>query len=119
MKNKFNFLSRSEALNDLWSRRDEFEKNDKLEEFEALEKEIKEVPTLTVDMVFEPNQKETLELLERTRKIFDFDVFLDLRINPSLIGGCVLVWNGMVFDYSIKKAMKEKRPEFKQLIAWK
>lgn len=110
--------TREDALSQLWVLRGKFEQEDKLEEFEKLEKEIKSVPVLNLTVAVDFSKEEISEIVERIRKMFKKNVFLELRVDTSLIGGCVFVWDGQVHDFSLKKTISDKRLEFKKLL-WK
>lgn len=112
MKNNFNFATREEALTELWDKRGEFEKNDELEKFEQIEKQIKQMPVLTISVVVDLNQEDLVKIREK----IGLDRFLDIKIDPTLIGGCVLIWQGEVHDYSVKKSIAEKKREFRDLV---
>lgn len=116
-----NYATREEALTALWKDRATFEKEDRLEDFEKLEKEIKGTPVLNLMVAVDFSFSEVSDILHKVKTLFDMNVFLDLRVDPSLIGGCVLIWNGNVYDYSLKKTIAEKRGEFKKLLTekWK
>lgn len=109
-------FSRDQALAKLWAKRNEFEDQDKLKEFEQLENEIKQVAILNLTVAFDLTQEEMLEISLRIRKMFKKNLFLDLRVDPKLIGGCSFVWEGVVHDYSLKKTMLEKRPEVMRFV---
>lgn len=117
MKRNSDFNTREEALSNLWEKREEFEKGDKLLEFERLEKEIKERPVLNLAVATELDFG---EITEKAREIVGQDIFVDFRIDPSLVGGVVIIWKGQVIDYSVRKVMQEKRDEFKKIfLQWK
>lgn len=116
-----NYATREEALTALWKDRTTFEKEDRLEDFEKLEKEIKSTPILNLTVAVDFSLGEIEDILQKVKTLFDKNVFLNLRVDPGLIGGCILVWNGTVHDYSLKKTIMEKRGEFKKLLneKWK
>ena len=107
MKNNFDFVTREEALTQLWDKRGEFEKEDKLEEFEQIEKQIKQIPVLNLTVAVDLNQDDLVKIREKAC----LGRFLDIRLDPTLIGGCVLIWKGQVFDYSVRKAITDKKKE--------
>src|SRR6186997_1087691 len=96
------FANREEALSSLWARREEFEEKDKLSEFESLEKKIKETPVLNMTLATDLDQS---EIAKKAREVFQNDFFVEIRIDPHLIGGCQVIWKGQVYDFSIRKTM--------------
>src|SRR3990167_5944360 len=113
MKNNFDFVTREEALTQLWDKRGEFEKEDKLEEFEQIEKQIKQIPVLNLTVAVDLNQDDLVKIREKAVGAIHESplLFLDARLDPTLIGGCVLIWKGQVFDYSVRKAITDKKKE--------
>ena len=69
---------------------------------DKLQEKIKNLPTLSLSLSFEPNEQ-TLELLDEwftlnLKKQFIFDI----AVNPKLIGGAAINFNGKYLDCSIK-----------------
>ena len=64
MKNNFDFATREDALTQLWDKRGEFEKEDKLEEFEQIEKQIKQIPVLNLTITLDRDIYECFLRLE-------------------------------------------------------
>jgi len=116
-----NFATREEALSALWKEREKFEQDDRLEEFEELEKKIKMAPVLNLSVAIDFSSGEISEILEKSREMFNKELFLNVRVDPGLIGGCVVIWNGVVQDYSLKKTIGDKHGEFRKLLEekWK
>jgi F0F1-type ATP synthase delta subunit len=70
--------------------------------FDKLQEKIKTLPTLSLSIAFEPNEK-TLELLDEwftlnLKKQFIFDI----AVNTNLVGGAAINFNGKYLDCSIK-----------------
>lgn len=43
------------------------------------------------------------------RQNYGKDFLFDTKLDPSLLGGCVLVWNGIYKDYSLKKTIEDNK----------
>lgn len=110
-------ITRDEALGALWDKRSWFEEKDKLSEFEELEKAIKTVPVVNLTVAVSLSSEEVAEVLERIKKMFKKEIFLELRIDPNIVGGLIIVWKGMVLDYSVRKVILEKKREVSEMIA--
>lgn len=88
-----------------------FSKDNVYQILENLEKQIGELPTLTMYLTFEPDEATISQIGNFTRKTFGPDNLLDIKHNPALIAGCSLVWKGRVKDYSLRARMEEKKGE--------
>lgn len=108
--------TKEEALKMLWSDREKFEELDKLDQFEEMEKEIKEVPVLNLTLALEFSDTELLEIYKKVREVFETLMFVNFSVDPNLIGGCVVIWQGKVYDWSIKKSIVDKRKEFLEIL---
>jgi F0F1-type ATP synthase delta subunit len=77
--------------------------------FNTLIDKISELPVLSISIAFNPTE-ETLRMLSEwfllNRKS---QVLFEIIVNPDLIAGCTISFNGKYIDYSIK-------PMFKQIV---
>lgn len=70
---------------------------------DKLQEQITKLPMLSLTLAFEPNE-ETLNLINEwfainTKKQFIFDI----TINPNLLAGVAINFNGKYLDYSVNK----------------
>lgn len=70
---------------------------------DKLQEKIQNLPTLSITLAFEPNE-ETLNLLNEwftinIKKQFIFDI----SVNPSLIAGVAINYNGKYLDFSVRQ----------------
>lgn len=79
--------------------------------FLELEKYISWIKPLVVHLPFDLPTDEIKKLGTYLRKNFASVMVMDIKIDPSLIGGCALVWNGIYKDYSIRKVLEENKVE--------
>ena len=89
--------------------------------FTKIEPEIEKLPTLTLYLAFEPNEQAISYLGPMVRKIFEDPTLLtSIKVDPSLIAGCGLSFNGMYKDYSLRAKIEEKKEQimenFKQFL---
>jgi ATP synthase delta (OSCP) subunit len=70
---------------------------------DKLQLNISNLPTLYINIAFEPTQ-ETLELLSQWFMLnSDKQYVFDITVVPDLMAGAVLNLNGKYFDYSVKE----------------
>ena len=67
-----------------------------------LEKDIKELQTLTVYVPFEMPDAEKDKLGAYLRANFKKDLIFEIKLDPELIGGTALTWKGVYKDYSLR-----------------
>lgn len=70
--------------------------------------EIQSMPSVKLHLSFEPSY----DLLSNISKWFEDvagrPVIIDYVVNPDLIGGALIEWNGKYFNYSLQKLIREK-----------
>lgn len=86
------------------------------EEVAKSEEEIKNMALLTLYIPIDLSYKEIAEIGEKLRKDYKEEFLLDLRVDPTLIAGCALVWKGKMRDFSFKRKLQEKHDELRKLI---
>lgn len=89
----------------------QFKKEDFNEIFKLLESRVDSLSPLTMYLAFEPKKEQLDEIGEYIRKNFSKDILADIKIDPSLIGGCALIWKGVYKDYSLKSRIQSKKEE--------
>ena len=74
----------------------------------TLEQGLQALPTGTLRLAFEPQY----DLVKSISSWFDSElqshVLLDIVVDPSVIGGLIVEWNGSHRDYTLKKIIQEK-----------
>ncbi len=110
--------TREEALSKLWSERKKYDGQDSelFEKLEDAEKTIKQVQVVNLSVPIGLDIDEIIQIAQKAQVVFGQKVFLEIRVDPSLMGGCVFVWKGLVYDYSLKKTIQDKRKEFKEIL---
>lgn len=83
--------------------------------FKRMEAFVSQGSVLTIYFVFLPDENQIKEIGQFLRKSLDKpDLVFDVKVDPSLIGGCAIVYKGVYKDYSLKakiNANKEKLVE--------
>lgn len=77
--------------------------------FQDLEIEIKKIKPLIIYLPFDVDDVNIDEIGRNARHLFGKNFLIDIKIDPSLIAGTALVWNGVYKDYSIKQKIAEDR----------
>lgn len=79
---------------------------------EKIDKFVAGINSLTVYFVFIPDEKQIKEVgtwlrtnLDQPRLVFDF------KTDPSLIGGCAFVYNGVYKDYSLRARISDHKEQ--------
>ncbi len=87
----------------------ELEKKEKLENlkevekiFENLKKYLLSLPQIKLKIAFEPKR----DFQEKIAKIFDKKLILDFEVDPEIIGGVIVEYEGKIFDFSLKRNLE-------------
>jgi len=76
---------------------------------EEIEKNLAKANILNVYLPFETNSQIAATLGQYMRKLFDRVILFDIKLDPSLIAGCALSWQGIYKDYSLRKKIADNR----------
>lgn len=88
--------------------------------FQDFDKQLKTLKSLVIMVPTELPKKEVAQISNKLRKDYGPNFFIDVKIDPSLIAGCALVWNGNLRDYSIKKRIEDMKPDILAIFkTWK
>ena len=88
--------------------------------FKDFDQQIKTLKSLVIMVPTELPPKTVSEITNKLRKDYGPNFFVDIKVNPSLIAGCTLAWNGNLKDYSLKSRIEEMKPEILQIFkTWK
>lgn len=98
----------------------QFNKDNLTSLLENLEQQINELHPLVLYLSFEPDQNTITSISSWIRQNLSQKPVLEIKYDPSLIGGCALVKEGIYKDYSIKAKIEEQKDlilqEFKKYI---
>jgi F0F1-type ATP synthase delta subunit len=70
--------------------------------FDQAHKQIMNIPRLQIQIAIEANDSLITAIYSWVKREVHDVVFLELITKPALIGGCVIVYEGMYKDYSVK-----------------
>lgn len=79
-------------------------------------KDINNLPTITIYIPFALPPREAEKLGRWLRENVHPQVMLELRLDPTVIGGCALAWQGRYKDYSLRRLFKKRRGEILEII---
>lgn len=82
---------------------------DSVEKFiNEIKAKLKVLPVISMEIAFEPTTSNILHIAEWISFNLKQKVLLDLKINPRLIGGAVVGFNGKMVNASLKRKIEEK-----------
>ena len=87
---------------------------------EQLDQRIEKLDQLTIYFAIDLPQNKLDEVVQKIRQQIKPEVLVNAKIDPSLIGGCAMVWKGIYKDYSLKKKIEDSKnqiiEQFKTLL---
>jgi len=75
--------------------------------FEKLKKNLQELPQIRLEIAFSPSQEFLLRLREGFKKNLNQAVVLDIILNPQLVGGVIMEYQGKYINFSLAKKIDE------------
>lgn len=86
-----------------------FNRDNVYQTFNELETEIKSIKPLTIFLPFEMSEEALTKIGKYLRSSFGSNFLFEAKIDPGLIAGAALVWNGIYKDYSVRQKIVENR----------
>lgn len=86
-----------------------FNKDNLVKLLDGLANKTKQLKSLGIIIPVEFPQDQVKLLGEKVRSSFGQNFLIDIKLDPSLIAGCALVWNGVMKDYSIRAKIDESK----------
>lgn len=77
--------------------------------FQNLDAEIKKITPLILYIPVELPSYEIIRLGNYLRQSYGPKFLVDIKIDPTLIAGCALVWNGKYYDYSLRQKISQNK----------
>lgn len=87
----------------------QFNKTNVTEILKDLETKFGQIKTLTICLPLELPESEINELGIHLRSTFQTPMLIEFKLDPSLIAGPALIYNGVYKDYSIKTKIAQNR----------
>ena len=84
--------------------------------FQKVETWLKNLEPLILSLPAKLSTEQLSKIADRIRQEFGKDFLFELRYQPELIGGVVLIWKGKYYDYSFKKKLKDHDEQIKKII---
>lgn len=85
------------------------------ETLKSLETGIRQTATLALLLPFEPTGAQRRELKNFLQKKLAGGFLLDLKLDPSLIAGPLLIYKGLAKDYSVRQKLETRQEELAEL----
>lgn len=76
-----------------------------------LTKQTEQLKPVVLVLPFDLPEEEIFKLGGWLRQIFNLLLVYEVKYDPSLIGGCALIWNGVYHDYSIKHKIQMQQEQ--------
>lgn len=86
-----------------------FNKDNIYPTFEEIEKSLAKANILNIYLPFETDNQIAATLGQYIRKLFGRVILFDIKLDPGLIAGCALSWQGIYKDYSLRKKIADNR----------
>lgn len=79
------------------------------EKLNEIAKMAQDLPTIVINLSVEPTEREISDIGSKVRATFKDNFLINIKIDPSLIAGCSLVWEGVIKDYSLRAKIEEQK----------
>lgn len=79
-----------------------------------IDSKLSKIKTLTMFTAVPLPEDQLDSIVFRLRRDYDPHLLVESRIDPAIIGGCVLIKDGIVKDYSLRKKVSSLAPEIKK-----
>lgn len=79
------------------------------EKLNEIAKMTEELPTIVINLPIESTEREISDIGSKVRTTFKDNYLIDIKIDPSLIAGCSLVWEGVIKDFSLRAKIEEQK----------
>lgn len=98
----------------------QFNKDNLYQLFDSMDETINNIPPLVIYLAFEPNEETKAQISQWLRSNLTKKFIFEIKLDPSLIGGAALVWQGVYKDYSLRTKIEVQKEviltEFKKYI---
>ena len=82
----------------------------------SLEEYLKNLKEINITLAFEPSEKITDKIYAWVAKNVGQEVIINLAIEPKILGGVILSYKGLYFDYSLSKKLDKAFSENREQI---
>lgn len=88
--------------------------------FKQLEEQTKLITPLIIYIPADLPEEEIAKLSTNLRQNYGQNTIMDIKLDPTLLAGCALVWKGVYKDYSLRAKIAEEKDQvltvFKQYV---
>ena len=86
-----------------------FNRNNVYNLFDTLEEKIREIKPLVIFLPFELPEEGMAALGQRMRRLFGKNFLAEIKLDPNLLAGAALVWDGVYKDFSLREKIEDNR----------
>lgn len=94
-----------------------FEDRDDTPDLRVAKRALTSLPVLTLYVPCALSRMSVRKVGEWARRELDPHTMLEIHVDPQAAGGCLFVWKGVLHDYSLARALDEKRAAYEEKIA--
>ncbi len=70
-----------------------------------LQEEVRHANILSLTLAFSPTKKMVTNISQMVKHEFGENILIELSVNPELVGGAVIIYNGKYIDLSLQKKL--------------
>lgn len=85
-------------------------------ELANLDNDLKQIQVITCFTAVHVPEDRLEPLVSKLRQDIGPNVILETRIDPNIIGGCVIIYKGLVKDYSIRNKIASQKSQILQVL---
>lgn len=75
--------------------------------FEKLQDKVREIKIINLTLAFEPNDKTLKKFIQWFQVNMQKEVLFEIEVDPRLVAGAVITYNGKYQDYSLRKKVDQ------------
>lgn len=90
---------------------DKFNDKNVYQSFNKIEDKIKSIKPLVMYLPIKLSEEAVIEIGKHLRSSYGEGFMMETKIDPSLIAGPRLIWNGLVKDYSLLRKIENNRQD--------
>ena len=94
----------------------DFTKKDLYAKIGEYTKQIRKLPEITLILPFSPEEKNLAEITTWLRKELKPTLLVNIKLDTNLGAGCSFIVDGIYYDYSINKELKQAGDKMRELL---
>lgn len=73
-----------------------------------LKEEVKMTPVVTMHLAFHPEDQQVKRMSDWLISQIHKKIFLEIVVKKDLVGGAIIIWNGIYKNYSLEQQLEER-----------